>query len=98
MMAVHAFYAYHVLAATADAAASGSDSGGLSLLIQHLIAAVLFSAMGLAVFGGALWLANRLAPFSLRKELEEDQNTAVAIIIGAIMIGISIIIAAAIHG
>jgi uncharacterized membrane protein YjfL (UPF0719 family) len=45
-----------------------------------------------------LWLANRLAPFSLRKELEEDQNTAVAIIIGAIMIGISIIIAAAIHG
>lgn len=97
-MAVQILNAFHTLAAASDAAGSGSDSGGLSVLIGHLIAAVLFSAMGLVVFGGALWLANRLAPFSLRKELEEDQNTAVAIIIGAIMIGISIIIAAAIHG
>jgi putative membrane protein len=35
-------------------------------------------------------------PFSLRKEIEEDQNTALAIIIGSVIIGMSIIIAAAI--
>jgi putative membrane protein len=37
-----------------------------------------------------------LMPFSLRKEIEEDQNTALAIIIGSVIIGMSIIIAAAI--
>lgn len=91
------FGQFSVLAAAGDVAA-GNDSSALTLLVQHVLAAVVFSAIGLLVFGLALWLANRLAPFSLRKELEEDQNTAVAIIIGAVMIGISIIIAAAIHG
>jgi uncharacterized membrane protein YjfL (UPF0719 family) len=96
MMGASLFGQFSVLAAAADA--SGNDSSSLTLLIQHLIAAVVFTAIGLLVFGVALWLANRLSPFSLRKEIEEDQNTALAIIIGAVMIGISIIIAAAIHG
>jgi len=85
-----------LLAAGENSVAEGSST--LGSLVQHLVAAVVFSAMGLLVFGAALWIANRFAPFSLRKELEEDQNTAVAIIIGASMIGVSIIIAAAIHG
>lgn len=96
-MAAGLFGQLSVLAATGDAAA-GSDSVGLGVLVQHLVAAVLFTAMGLIVFAATLWLFNRLAPFSLRKEIEEDQNTALAIIIGAVMIGVSIIIAAAIHG
>jgi len=33
----------------------------------------------------------------MKKEIEEDQNTALAIIIGAIMIGLAMIISAAIH-
>lgn len=97
MMASRLFGQFSVLAAAGEAAAA-NDSSGLAVLIQHLIAAVLFTAMGLLVFAASLWLANRLVPFSLRKEIEEDQNTALAIIIGAVMIGISIIIAAAIHG
>jgi uncharacterized membrane protein YjfL (UPF0719 family) len=43
-------------------------------------------------------VVTRILPFSLRKELEEDHNTAVAIIAGSMVIGISIIIAAAILG
>jgi uncharacterized membrane protein YjfL (UPF0719 family) len=39
-----------------------------------------------------------VSPFSVKKEIEEDQNSALAIIIGALIIGISIIIAAAING
>jgi len=38
----------------------------------------------------------KLSPFSVRKEIEEDQNTALAIILGSVLIGLSIIIAAAI--
>jgi uncharacterized membrane protein YjfL (UPF0719 family) len=37
-------------------------------------------------------------PFSLRKEFEDDQNTALGIVLGCLILGISIIIAAAIHG
>jgi len=52
----------------------------------------------LIVFGIAFWLMVKLTPFSIRKELEEDQNVAMAIVIGAVMLGLAIIIAATIHG
>jgi uncharacterized membrane protein YjfL (UPF0719 family) len=39
-----------------------------------------------------------VSPFSVKKEIEEDQNTALAIMIGALILGISIIIASAING
>ncbi len=74
------------------------EPSGTGLLFQHIAAAVIFSITGIVAFGASLWLMNKFAPFSLRKELEEDQNTAVAVIIGAIIIGMSIIIASAIHG
>lgn len=75
----------------------GSPSA-VGLLVQHSIAAAVFSAIGLVVFGLAICLVNKVLPFSLRKEIEEDQNVAVAVIVGAMMIGISMIIAAAIQG
>ena len=40
---------------------------------------------------------NKLMPFSVRKEIEEDQNTSLGIIIGSFLIGLAMIIAAAIH-
>ena len=69
-----------------------------SHLWVQLLAAIIFSVIGLAVLALAFWLIERFAPFPIRRELEEDQNTALAIVIGSVMIGISIIIAAAIHG
>jgi len=38
----------------------------------------------------------KIAPFSLRKELAEDDNVAVGVVLGSIVIGLSIIIASAI--
>jgi uncharacterized membrane protein YjfL (UPF0719 family) len=43
------------------------------------------------------WLICKISPFSVRKEIEIDQNTSLGIIIGAVMIGLSIIIASAMH-
>ena len=37
-------------------------------------------------------------PFSVRKEIEEDQNIALAIVIASVILGSALIIAAAIHG
>jgi uncharacterized membrane protein YjfL (UPF0719 family) len=57
---------------------------------------VIYSVLGLVVFLVAFLLIARIAPFSIRKEIEEDQNTALAIIMGSVLIGLAIIIAAAI--
>lgn len=59
---------------------------------------IIFVAIGLVVFLIAFLLVVLLAPFSVKKEIEDDQNTALAIIIGALIIGIAMIIASAIQG
>ena len=63
-----------------------------------VLEALVYTFIGLAFFGLAFWLITRLCPFSVRKEIEEDQNTALAILIGSVIIGIALIIAAAVHG
>ena len=57
-----------------------------------------YTVFGLVMFGIAFWLIVKIVPFSIRKEVEEDQNVALAILIGAVMLGLAIIIAATIHG
>lgn len=59
---------------------------------------VIFVAIGLVVFAVAFLIVVLVAPFSVKKEIEVDQNTSLAIIIGSIIIGIAMIISAAIHG
>ena len=67
-------------------------------LLHQLLVAAVFSILGLVILG-AVWLVLiQVLPFSLRKEMEDDQNTALGIVLGSIVLGISIIIAAAIHG
>ncbi len=70
----------------------------LEELLPVLATTVIFVAIGLIVFAIAFLIVVFVAPFSVKKEIEEDQNTALAIIIGAMIIGIAVIIAAAIHG
>lgn len=66
--------------------------------VRALIEVVIFSAVGITVFGVAFFVIARVSPFSLRKELEEDQNTALGVVIGSMIIGLSLIISSAIHG
>jgi putative membrane protein len=67
-------------------------------LNEAVISSMAFAAIGIVVFAAAFWLMTKIAPFSVRKEIEEDQNTALAIIMAGVLIGISLIIAAAISG
>ncbi|HAD58691.1 MAG TPA: DUF350 domain-containing protein [Planctomycetaceae bacterium] len=66
--------------------------------VENLIAALVFSALGILILGLSFWLMDKVTPFSIRKEIEEDQNTALGIVMGATVIAMAIIIAAAIHG
>ena len=59
---------------------------------------VIFVTIGLIVFAIAFLIVVLVAPFSVKKEIEVDQNTSLAIIIGSVIIGVAMIIAAAIHG
>ena len=70
----------------------------LDALLETLVTTIVFVVIGLIAFAIAYFIFDKLTPFSVRKEIEEDQNTALGIVIGAIMIAIAIIIAAAIQG
>ncbi|MDQ3064446.1 MAG: DUF350 domain-containing protein [Acidobacteriota bacterium] len=68
----------------------------LDQLLEVLVTTLIFVSIGLIFFVVAYAVLSRVFP--IRKEIEEDQNTALGIVIGSIMIGIAIIIAAAIQG
>jgi uncharacterized membrane protein YjfL (UPF0719 family) len=67
-------------------------------MINLVVTSLVFSLIGIALFGLAFFIIVKVSPFSTRKEIEEDQNTALAILIGSVIIGISLIVAAAVHG
>jgi putative membrane protein len=66
--------------------------------VEQLVGTLVYSIIGIALFGLAFFVIVKVAPFSIRKEIEEDQNTALAIIIGAVILGIALIIGAGVGG
>lgn len=69
------------------------------MLSTAIITATLFYALlGIVVFVASFILVDKLTPGELWKEIIERQNLAVAILAGAVALGLSMIISAAIHG
>ncbi len=62
----------------------------------QLIPTVAYFVVGALLFLVAILVADKVTPFSIRKEIEEDQNTALGIIIGSGLIALAIIISAVI--
>ncbi len=81
-----------------------TTAAALALIVKFddlagvLVSTIVFVALGLIVFAACFFIIVRVVPFSVKKEIEEDQNVALAILIGSMILGISIIIAAAING
>ena len=63
---------------------------------QQVWSALVFSAIGIGVFGLFFLLLPKLLPFSLKKEIEEDQNVALGIVIAAVVLGMAFIIGQAV--
>ena len=59
--------------------------------------ALLYSVLGIVIFVVAFVIIDKMTPYHLWKEIIEDKNVALAILIGALSIGMCIIIAAAVH-
>jgi putative membrane protein len=65
--------------------------------LQNIEAALTFAFIGIIVFVVAFVLIDRMTPYHLWKEIVEEKNVALAVLVGAMSIGICIIIAAAVH-
>lgn len=62
-----------------------------------IIATLLYSIIGIIMFWVAFLIVDRLTPYDLWAELVEKKNTALALVVAAMCLGIAIIVAAAIH-
>ncbi|MFD2969296.1 DUF350 domain-containing protein [Sphingobacterium bambusae] len=65
---------------------------------KGIAASVIYSLIGIAVLLLAYWILERLTPENSWQEIVKNKNVALAVVFAAFIIGISIIIAAAIHG
>jgi uncharacterized membrane protein YjfL (UPF0719 family) len=66
--------------------------------LKSLVASLVYSLVGFVVFLSGFYIFDKLTPYHLWKELTEKNNVALAIVVGSVSIGISLIIASAIHG
>lgn len=66
--------------------------------LDNVVASLVYSLIGLAVFVAGLFVFRLVMPFDVHKELEVDQNTALGIVMGSFILGLAIIVAAAISG
>ena len=67
-------------------------------LANMVINVLVFGGLGLGLFALSFVLIVGITPFSIRKEIEVDQNTALAILIASVVIGIAIIVGSVVHG
>ena len=66
-------------------------------IVRNIEAAVVFAFIGIAIFVLSFAIIDRLTPYDLWKEIVQEKNMALAVLVGALSIGVCIIIAAAVH-
>ena len=66
--------------------------------LKPALQTIVIGGVAMALFACAFKLFEWLCPFSLRKELEEDQNISIGIVLGAFLIGLAIVISAVARG
>ncbi len=64
------------------------------LKLSQIISTIVYGMLGFLLFLVILWIIEKLTPFSIRKEIIDEHNTSLAILLGAFYIAIGLIIAA----
>lgn len=70
----------------------------MNQLANDILAVVIYSLLGIVILAVALVIVDKMTPGTLWKELIEEHNTALAIVMGAVVIAFAIVISAAIVG
>lgn len=66
--------------------------------LNYLVNSIVFSLVGFIMLGLGFYVFDKLTPWKLWKEIIEEQNIPLAIIVAAMVLGISYIIASSIAG
>ena len=77
---------------------ANTGSSMMERFFEAAAASVVYSLLGVILFAISFLVMVKLSPFSIRREIEEDQNVALGVIMGSVIIGIAIVVASAIQG
>jgi putative membrane protein len=62
------------------------------------VGSIVFALIGVAIFWLCFIIIDKITPYKLWEEIVEKQNMALGVVVAAMCLGISLIVAAAIHG
>ncbi len=68
------------------------------VVLKPILNSIIFSVIGILILIGGYFIIEKITPENTWKEIVQNKNTALAIVFAALIIGISMIISAAIHG
>jgi uncharacterized membrane protein YjfL (UPF0719 family) len=66
--------------------------------VSAVFSSIIFALIGVLIFWICFIIIDKLTPYQLWLEIVEKQNMALGMVVAAMCLGISIIVAAAIHG
>ena len=69
----------------------------MGIQLSNVANAIIYAGIGIVIFAGAFLILDKVTPYNLWKEIVQEHNTALAILLGAMSLGICVIIASAVH-
>lgn len=69
----------------------------MGIQINNVVNAIVYAAIGIVIFAGSFLVLDKITPYNLWKEIVQEHNVALAILLGAMSLGLCVIIAAAVH-
>ena len=69
----------------------------MGVQMTNVVNAILYSTIGIVIFVCSFFIIDKLTPYNLWKEIVQEHNMALAILLGAMSIRICVIIASAVH-
>ena len=62
--------------------------------LAAVVSTLFWSLLSVGIFVAAFAILDRISPFSIRKEIGDDHNVALGVIVGSVILGLAIILAA----
>ena len=69
----------------------------MGIQLTNVVNAIVYAGIGIVIFGLSFLIIDKFTPYNLWKEIVQEHNTALAILLGAMSLGLCVIIAAAVH-